>query len=140
MALEKSLALIKPDAVAASNSGNIIAMIEAQGLNIIAIKKVLLSKKEAETFYAVHSDKPFYNSLTDFISSGPIFAIALEAENAISRWRTLMGATNFEEADEGTVRKLYGTSINNNAVHGSDSQESVDIELPQFFSSLELLK
>jgi nucleoside-diphosphate kinase len=140
MALEKTLALIKPDAVKANNAGNIIAMIEAEGLNIIAIKKVHLTKIEAETFYEIHSDKPFYGSLTDFISSAPIFAIALEGDNAIVRWRTLMGATNFEEAAEGTVRKRFATSINNNAVHGSDSLESVNLELPQFFSSLELLK
>ncbi len=139
MANEKTLALIKPDAVEANNAGKIISMIEESSMNIIAIKKVQLTKEEGQKFYAVHSDKPFYDGLTDFISSSPIFAVALEGENAIINWRTLMGATDFKEADDGTIRKLFATSINNNAVHGSDSQESADLELPQFFSQREYL-
>jgi nucleoside-diphosphate kinase len=139
MAVETTLALIKPDAVKANNAGKIITILENSSLDIIAIKTVHLTKSEAENFYAVHSDKPFYGSLTDFIASLPIYAVALKGENAIKTWRTMMGATNFEDADEGTIRKLFATSINNNAVHGSDSQESADLELPQFFSQREYL-
>jgi nucleoside-diphosphate kinase len=135
--MEKTFAIIKPDAVAAGNSGKIIDRIEQEGFKIIAMKKIKLTKEQAEGFYAVHKEKPFFNDLTDFMSSGPCIVMALEKENAIKDWRNLMGATNPVDAEEGTLRKLYGKNIDNNATHGSDAPETAAIELKYFFSDLE---
>jgi nucleoside-diphosphate kinase len=135
--MEKTFAIIKPDAVAAGNSGKIIDRIEQEGFKIIAMKKIKLTKEQAEGFYAVHKEKPFFNDLTDFMSSGPCIVMALEKENAIKDWRNLMGATNPVDAEEGTLRKLYGKNIDNNATHGSDAPETAVIELKYFFSDLE---
>lgn len=140
MTKQITLGLIKPDAVADNNFGKIIDMIANSSLELIAIKKVQMNQEEAECFYDVHSDKPFFGELVSFISSGPIFALAMEGENAIVDWRTLMGATNFKEADEGTIRKLFATTINHNAVHGSDSVENAKMELSFFFSSMEFVR
>lgn len=139
MAKERTLALIKPDAVADKLEGEVLAMICKTDLNIVAIKKVQLTEAEAALFYAVHADKPFFGDLTSFISSGPLFAVALEGENAVVAWRTLMGATNPADADEGTIRAKYGKAINRNVVHGSDSVENAKTELAIFFNELEIV-
>ncbi|MGM0444397.1 MAG: nucleoside-diphosphate kinase [Fibrobacterota bacterium] len=138
MAVEKTLALIKPDAVSAGHYGKIIDTIAQSSLDVAAIRKVQLKTQEAGEFYAVHRGKPFYEDLVSFMSSGPLFALVLTGENAIAAWRTMMGATNFEEAEEGTIRKRFATSIGRNAVHGSDSRKNAAIERAFFFSDLEL--
>ncbi len=140
MAVERTLMLIKPDAVRKNVEGEIIALVQKQGFKLVGLKKLKLTKEQAKQFYIVHKDRPFYDELTDFMSSGPIVAMVWEGENAISRIREIMGATNPEEAAEGTIRKLYGTNIGENAVHGSDSKESADYEIPFFFSRLELVE
>lgn len=135
--MEKTFAIIKPDAVKAGNAGKIIDRIEANGFNIIAMKKMTMTKAVAEGFYAVHSERPFFNDLTNFMSSGPCIVMGLEKENAILAWRNLMGATNPEEAEAGSIRKDFGKNIDNNATHGSDAPETSAIELKYFFSDLE---
>ncbi len=135
---ERTLSIIKPDATAKNLIGKIIARFEAEGLKICALRKVHLSKREAEGFYAVHSERPFFGELTDFMSSGPCVVLVLEGENAISRNREIMGATNPAEAAENTLRKLYANSIGENAVHGSDSPENALIEISYFFRATEL--
>lgn len=137
--MEKTFAIIKPDAFAAGHAGAILARIYAEGFRVVGLKKLYLSKIEAEGFYAVHRERPFFGELTDFMSSGPCVVMALEAENAISRWRDLMGATNPADAAEGTLRKQFGTSIGENATHGSDAPETAAFELGYFFNGLELL-
>ncbi len=137
--LEKTLSIIKPDAVKALYSGKIIAMLEEHGFAIKAMKKIHLTKKQAEGFYIVHKDKPFYDSLTTFMSSGSIVVMVLEKDNAIADYRTLMGATDPSKAEKGTIRALYAKNIEENAVHGSDSKESADFEIPYFFSELEII-
>ncbi len=137
--MEKTLAIIKPDAVKRKITGEIIKIIEKEGFEIKAIKKLWLKKKDAQKFYEVHKEKPFYNSLVEFMSSGPVYVLVLEKDNAIKEWRRVMGATNPEEAEEGTIRKLYGSSIQNNAVHGSDSPENAVKEISFFFSEIELI-
>lgn len=137
--MEKTFAIIKPDAVKAKNTGKIIDRIEAEGFTIKAFKKIHMTKAIAERFYFVHRERPFYNDLTNFMSSGPCVVLCLEKENAIKDWRTLMGATNPESAEEGTLRKLYGKNIDNNAVHGSDAPETAAEEIAFFFSGLELV-
>lgn len=137
--LEKTFAIIKPDAVAAKNAGKIIDRIEAEGFAIKGMKKIHMSKAVAEKFYFVHRERPFYNDLTSFISSGPCIVMCLEKENAIKDWRGLMGATNPEAAEEGTLRKLFGKNIDNNAVHGSDAPETAAEEVAFFFSGAELV-
>lgn len=137
--MEKTFGIIKPDAVSKGNAGKIIAMIEENGFKIAGLKKLHLTKKEAEGFYFVHKERPFFNSLTDFMSESPIIVMVLEKENAIADWRKLMGATNPADADEGTIRKLFAENIERNSVHGSDSPESAAIEIPYFFNSLELV-
>lgn len=134
--MERTLALIKPDAVKANNIGAIIAHIEDAGFSIVAMKMVKLSKQDAERFYDVHKERPFFGGLTDFMSSGKIVALALEKDNAIKAWRDVMGATNPAQAADGTIRKLYGTSIDNNATHGSDAPETAAVELSFFFPEL----
>ncbi|SDC22831.1 nucleoside diphosphate kinase [Desulfurella multipotens] len=137
--LEKTLSIIKPDAVKAGYSGKIITMLEENGFEIKAMKKIRLTKKQAEGFYIVHKNRPFYDSLTTFMSSGNIIVMVLEKENAIADYRNLMGATDPAKAQRGTIRALYGKNIEENAVHGSDSKESADFEIPYFFSSIEIL-
>ena len=129
--------MIKPEAVAANNIGGILQMIEEGGFRILAMKKVLLSKDRAAAFYAVHKERPFYSELIDYMSSGPIIAAILEKDNAVADFRTLIGATNPLEAAEGTIRKIYATSLAENAVHGSDSDENAKIESDFHFSEEE---
>ena len=138
MAVEHTLSIIKPDATKAGNIGNIIARFESEGLRIAAMRKVHLSKREAEGFYAVHSARPFFGELTEFMSSGPCVVMVLEGENAILRNREIMGATNPAEAAEGTLRALYASSIGENAVHGSDAPETAAVEISYFFRGTEL--
>lgn len=137
--MEKTFAIIKPDAFAAGHAGDILARIYAEGFRVVGLKKLYMSKIEAEGFYAVHRERPFFGELTDFMSSGPCVVMALEAENAISKWRDLMGATNPADAADGTLRKQFGTSIGENATHGSDAPETAAFELGYFFNGLELL-
>ncbi|MDH4127381.1 MAG: nucleoside-diphosphate kinase [Spirochaetota bacterium] len=139
MAVEKTFSIIKPEAVKNKISGKIISMFEDNGFNILAQKKIYLTKDQAGKFYAVHKNRPFYKSLVDFMSSGPCIVQVLEKENAISDNRKLMGATNPAEALDGTIRKLYATNIEANAVHGSDSPETAKAEIAFFFSELELV-
>ena len=131
---EKTLAIIKPDAVKKRVIGRIIQRIEDEGFNILGLKMVQLSLEEAKTFYAVHKDKPFYDSLTEFMSSGPIVVILLEGEQAVKHWREVMGATNPAEARPGTLRREFGFSIERNAVHGSDSPQTAETEIKFFFN------
>lgn len=137
--MERTFAIVKPDATAAGNTGNILARIEKEGFKLVALKKIFMSKKEAEGFYAVHSARPFFNDLTSFMSSGPCVVMVLEKEGAIKEWRNLMGATNPAEAAEGTLRKEFGKNIDNNATHGSDAPETAATEIAYFFSALELV-
>ena len=139
MAIERTLMMIKPDAVAAGNAGNILAAVEAAGFKIVGMKKLHLSRLQAETFYAVHKERGFFGELVDFMIEGPIVAACLEAEDAVKKWRDVMGATDPAKAEEGTLRKLYGTDIGRNATHGSDSLENAQIEAGFFFSGLELV-
>ncbi len=140
MELQKTLSIIKPDAMKLKYSGKIIDFIEDKGFTIIAQKKIVLTKMQAEAFYSVHKDRPFFNELVDFMISGPILVQIIEAQNAVSFYREIMGSTNPDEAEEGTIRKLYGTNIQCNAVHGSDSMENANIETSFFFSKLERIK
>ncbi|HOA83776.1 MAG TPA: nucleoside-diphosphate kinase [Thermodesulfovibrio thiophilus] len=137
--MEKTLVIIKPDAVKKNLIGEIISRFEKNGLRIAALKKIYMNKKQAKGFYIVHKDRPFYESLTDFMSEGPIVVMVLEGEDAISKVRKIMGATNPSQADAGTIRKDFGESIERNAVHGSDSAQSAAYEIPYFFSALEIL-
>lgn len=139
MAVEQTLAIVKPDATVRNVTGRIIARIEEEGFRIRAMKKLRLSKADAECFYAVHRGKPFFESLTAFMSSGPVVALCLEREDAIGKWREVMGATNPANAAEGTIRKLYAVDIEKNSVHGSDAAETAAAEIPFFFSGLELV-
>ncbi|MGA1847575.1 nucleoside-diphosphate kinase [Deferribacter abyssi] len=139
MAIERTLAIIKPDAVKMGVSGKIIQRIEDEGFNIIGMKKIWMSKDVAKGFYYVHKEKPFFEALTDFMSSGPAIVMVLEKENAIKDWRKLMGATNPADAEDGTLRKEFGKNIDNNAVHGSDAPETAAFEIGYFFSQVELV-
>lgn len=136
--MERTLSIIKPDATKKNLIGKIAARFEEEGLTIAAMRKIHMSKREAEGFYAVHSERPFFGELTDFMSSGPCVVLVLEGDNAILRNREIMGATNPAEAAEGTLRKLYADSIGENAVHGSDSPENAAIEIAYFFRTTEL--
>jgi len=138
MTPERTFAIIKPDAVRARTGGQILARIEAAGFTVVAMRLTHLSKREAEGFYAVHRQRPFFGSLTDFMSSGPCVVMALEAPGAIAKWRALMGATDPAKADPGTLRKEFGTSIEFNATHGSDAPETAAFELGYFFRGMEL--
>ena len=135
---ERTFAIVKPDAVKAGYTGRILARIEEQGFTIRAMRMVHLSKREAEGFYAVHRERPFFASLTDFMSSGRCVVMCLEAPDAIRKWRTVMGATDPAKADSGTLRKEFGASIENNATHGSDAPETAAFELAYFFRGLDL--
>ncbi|MDY0211498.1 MAG: nucleoside-diphosphate kinase [Desulfuromonadaceae bacterium] len=137
--MEKTFAIIKPDAFAAGTAGKILERIYAEGFKVIGLKKIYLSKVEAEGFYYVHKERPFFGELTDFMSSGPCVVMALEANNAIMKWRDLMGATNPADAAAGTLRREFGVSIGENATHGSDAPETAAFELGYFFSGMELL-
>jgi nucleoside-diphosphate kinase len=134
MAVEQTFAIIKPDAVKAGNCGNIINMIERAGFDILRLQKGQLSPDLAGLFYDEHKERPFFQELVEFISSGPILIMALQKDNAVADWRKLMGTTNPAEAEEGTVRKQFASSIGQNAVHGSDSSESAQRELALFFA------
>jgi nucleoside-diphosphate kinase len=138
--MERTLAIIKPDAVAARQAGRIIQRIEEAGFQIRAMQLRKLTAPEAEGFYAVHRERPFFASLTTFMSSGPVIVMALEAPDAIRKWRTLMGATDPAKAEAGTLRKEFGTSIENNATHGSDAPETAAFELGYFFPGIELAR
>ena len=138
MAIERTLSIIKPDATAANLLGKIIARFEEEGLKIAAIRKIWMSKEQAEGFYAVHSERPFFGDLVAFMTEGPCVVMVLEGESAITRNREIMGATNPEQAAEGTLRKLFATDIERNAVHGSDSPENAAIETAYFFRSTEM--
>ena len=139
MAMERTLAIIKPDAVGRGLTGDILKHIHEAKFKIVAIKTLRLTKSEAEGFYAVHRQRPFFNDLTDFMSSGKIVVMALESENAIARWRETMGATDPAKAAAGTIRKTYGASIQNNCTHGSDAADTAKFELGYFFSGMELI-
>ena len=134
--VEKTFAIIKPDAVLAGNIGQIISLIELNKFNIVGMKKLTLSRQQAETFYAVHKERPFFGELVDYMLSGPVVIMALEKENSISQWRDLMGATDPKKAAVGTLRYMFGASIANNATHGSDSAETAAQELGFFFPEL----
>jgi nucleoside-diphosphate kinase len=137
MALERSLAIIKPDAVAAGHTGAIISMIEEQGFHIVAMKKAHLNAPQAQGFYHVHKDRPFFGELVEFMSSGPVVLMTLEAERAIGRWRDLMGPTDATQAGPDTVRGRFGTDIGKNASHGSDAPDTAAFETAYFFSCFE---
>ncbi len=137
--MERTFAIIKPDAVAAGQGGEIIAIIEKTGFRIVGMKMRRLSQIEAEGFYAVHRERPFFPSLVKFITEGPVIVMALEAPDAIKKWRDTMGATNPANAAEGTIRKRFAASIERNCVHGSDAPETAAMEIPFFFAASELL-
>jgi nucleoside-diphosphate kinase len=138
MTTERTFAIIKPDAVKALAAGRILARIEAAGFTVRAMRLQHLTQREAEGFYAVHKERPFFGSLTTFMSSGPCVLLALEAPDAIKKWRALMGATDPAKAEAGTLRKDFGASIENNATHGSDAPETAAFELGYFFRGMEL--
>ncbi|WP_029894374.1 nucleoside-diphosphate kinase [Desulfohalovibrio reitneri] len=137
--MERTLSIIKPDATARNLEGEILSMIQAEGLRVVAMKRLYLTTEQAGGFYEVHKERPFYGELCAFMSSGPIVVSVLEGEDAIARYRKLMGATNPEQAEEGTVRKKYAQDIERNSVHGSDAPETAAFEIGYFFSQLELV-
>lgn len=137
--MERTLAILKPDSVEAGSAGKMIARLQAEGFKILGIKMLRLTETQARAFYEVHKERPFYGSLVEFMTSGPVMPIALERENAVVHLREVMGATDVAKAAPGTLRNLFGTSIERNAVHGSDSPENAAIELSFFFSRAELL-
>ncbi|MBW2312755.1 MAG: nucleoside-diphosphate kinase [Deltaproteobacteria bacterium] len=138
MAVERTLSIVKPDAVAKGATGAILSLIQEAGLEIIALKMIQLTEQQARGFYAVHKERPFYGDLVKFMTSGPVVVSALQGDNAIARYRKLMGATNPAEADDGTIRKAFATDIEKNAVHGSDAPETARIEISYFFNSGEI--
>ena len=135
---QRTFGIIKPDAVAAGNAGKILAKIEESGLKVIAMKLMKMSQTQAEGFYAVHKARPFFGDLVTFMTEGPVVAMIMEGENAITRWRDLMGPTNSEEAPAGTVRGDFGTDIERNASHGSDAPETANLEISYFFNAMEI--
>ncbi|MBM3737288.1 MAG: nucleoside-diphosphate kinase [Acidobacteria bacterium] len=137
--MERTFAIIKPDAVAKGYTGGIVTMIEKAGFSILAMRKTRLSKEQAGGFYAVHKERPFYGALVSFMTEGPVVVLVLEKENAIADWRQLMGATNPANAADGTIRKLFAENVERNCVHGSDSPESAAVEIPYFFTTAELV-
>ena len=136
---QRTLAIVKPDAVQRRVAGRIIQRIEDEGFQIRAMRRLHLSTEQAEAFYAVHRERPFFRSLTDFMSSGPLIVMVLEAPEAIKQWRTLMGATDPAKADPGTLRKEFGQSIEKNATHGSDGSETAAYEIGYFFAGMDLI-
>lgn len=139
MALERTLAIIKPDALERGLTDEILARIGRDGFRLVAQKTLALTKKQAEGFYAVHRGKPFFPSLTDFMSSGKVIVLVLEAENAVRRWREVMGATDPAQAAPGTIRRQYGTDIQHNVAHGADGPETATFEIGYFFAGYELV-
>jgi nucleoside-diphosphate kinase len=137
--MERTLTIVKPDAVADGHTGSILAHLEKEGFRLLAVNRIHLSSDQARAFYEVHRERPFYDSLVEFMTSGPAVAVALEREDAVPHLRKVMGATNPAEADEGTVRSLFASSIERNAIHGSDSSENAAIELSFFFARTELI-
>lgn len=138
--MERTLSIIKPDGIAKNLIGEVIRRIEGRNLQVIAAKMIAMTKEQAKGFYAVHEGKPFFESVTDFMSSGPCMVMVLEGESAISEYRELMGATNKDEAKEGTIRRDYATDIEKNIVHGSDATETAEFEISYFFNNLEIMK
>jgi len=139
MAVERTLSIIKPDAVGRGATGEILGLIQGAGLEIIALKMIQLSETQARGFYAVHKERPFYGDLVKFMTSGPVVVSVLEGDDAIARYRKLMGATNPKDAEEGTIRKAFATDIEKNAVHGSDAPETARVEIGYFFNATEIL-
>jgi nucleoside-diphosphate kinase len=137
--MERTLSIIKPDGVKRGVIGEVIKRLEKSRINIVAMKMVYMTKKQAEGFYAVHKERPFFGSLTDFMSSGPAVVMVLEGAGVIAKYRKLMGATNFEEAEEGTIRRDFATDIEKNVVHGSDAPETAEFEINYFFNSFEIV-
>lgn len=137
--LERTFSIIKPDAVNRNLAGEILSMIQGAGLKVVGMKMIHLTKAQAEGFYAVHRERPFFDSLTTYMCSGPVVCSVLEGENAIARYRELMGATNPANAAEGTIRKKYAVSLEANSVHGSDAPETAAFEIGYFFNALELV-
>lgn len=139
MAIERTFSIIKPDATARNLTGAVNAVIEKAGLRIVAQKRIRMTKEQAETFYAVHKSRPFFGELVEFMTSGPVVVQVLEGENAIAKYREVMGATDPAKAADGTIRKLYAKSIGENSVHGSDAPETSVVEIAQFFSGNEIV-
>ena len=137
--MERTLSIIKPDGVKRGLIGEVVRMLEQNNLDIVAMKMLHMTKKQSEGFYAVHRERPFFESLTDFMSSGPALVMVLEGDNVITRYRDLMGATDCREAAEGTIRKAFATDIEQNVVHGSDAPETASFEIAYFFNQLEIL-
>jgi len=135
---ERTLSIIKPDGVSRKIIGEVISRLEKNNISIIAMKMIHMTKKQAEGFYAVHKERPFFESLTDFMASGPVVVMVLEGDGVISKYREIMGATDYKEAAEGTIRKDFATDIEKNVVHGSDSEESAIFEIGYFFNSFEI--
>mgnify|MGYP002725865270 CR=1 FL=1 len=137
--MERTLSIIKPDAVGRGLIGEVIQRLESNDLQIKAMKMLHMTRPQAEGFYAVHKERPFFNSLCEFMSSGPAVVMVLEGEDVIKRYRTLMGATNFKDAEEGTIRRDFATDIEKNVVHGSDAPETAEVEINYFFNSFEVI-
>ena len=138
--MERTLSIIKPDGVRRGLIGDVIKMLEQTNLNIVAMKMVHMTKSQAKGFYAVHRERPFFEDLTDFMSSGPAVVMVLEGENVITKYRDLMGATNYKEAAEGTIRQKFATDIEKNVVHGSDAPETAAFEISYFFNRFEIIR
>lgn len=139
MAVQRTFSIIKPDATARNLTGAVNAVIEKAGLRIVGQRRIRMTEEQAKRFYAVHSERPFFGELVEFMTSGPVVVQVLEGENAVAKYREVMGATNPAEAAEGTIRKLYAQSIGENSVHGSDSEENAAIEIAQFFSEADIV-
>jgi len=137
--MERTLSIIKPDGVQRGLVGEVVKQLEKNGLHIVAMKMIHMTKEQAKGFYAVHRERPFFESLTDFMSSGPAVVMVLEAENVIARYRDLMGATNYKEAAEGTIRREFATDIEKNVVHGSDAPKTAAFEISYFFNQFEIV-
>jgi len=138
--IERTLSIIKPDGVSRNLMGEVIKRLEGEGLKIVAMKMIKMNKEQAKGFYKVHEGKPFYDSVTDFMSSGPCVVMVLEGEDAIKRYREVMGATDYRKAEEGTIRREFATDIEKNIVHGSDSRETAHFEINYFFNDFEIIK
>ena len=137
--MERTLSIVKPDAVGRGLIGEVVKRLESNDIKIKAMKMLHMTRPQAEGFYAVHKERPFFNSLCEFMSSGPAVVMVLEGEDVIKRYRTLMGATNFEDAEEGTIRRDFATDIEKNVVHGSDAPETAEVEINYFFNSFEVI-
>ena len=136
---ERTFSIIKPDATERNLTGKINAVIEDSGLRIVGQKRIRMSRAQAETFYEIHKERPFYGELVDFMTSGPVVVQVLEGEGAVAKYREVMGATNPEQAADGTIRKLFAKSVGENSVHGSDSQDNANLEIRQFFTDAEIV-